>query len=107
MSEPAIRLETGPTYRKEGEAQPPSAEAWPTFRGDNRRGGTAQTTLPDTLDEAWKVQLGKDLTQPICVAGMLFVASNEQTVMHWTRRRYGHSNPLALSIHRRATTTAA
>ena len=82
MSEPAARLETGPAYRKEGEAQPPSAEAWPTFRGDNRSGGTVQTTLPDTLDEAWKVQLGKDLTQPICVAGMLFVASKQEKTVY-------------------------
>lgn len=77
-------LERGPAYGRVGESQPggPSDGDWPTFRCDNARSGRASTAVGTELKQAWRVELGGRLTQPVVAGGRLFVASVDTHTLH-------------------------
>jgi outer membrane protein assembly factor BamB len=77
-------LEKGPAYGQIEEPQPKSLSSgdWPTFRCDNSRSGRADTNAPTELKQAWRVDLGGRLTQPVVADGRLFVASVDEHTLH-------------------------
>ena len=79
------RLERGPAYGLSLDPSPStldSPSAWPTFRGDNSRSGCVKTDVPTKLKQAWRVDLGGRLTQPVVAEGRLFVASVDAHTLH-------------------------
>jgi outer membrane protein assembly factor BamB len=68
------RLEKGPAFSANSE---PQTSEWPTYRGDAVRSGSTSTTVPSTLAQVWKTELGGKLTAPVIAGGRLFVASTE------------------------------
>jgi hypothetical protein len=60
----------------EAEAADPDQD-WPAYRHDGARSGSLQGSLPDQLQELWRVSLGTRVTPPIAVGRWVFVASTE------------------------------
>jgi len=73
------RVETGSAL---GNADIPLSEDWPTLRHDAARSGRASTSVPATLEEAWKTQLDGKLTAPVIAGGRVFVASIDTHTVH-------------------------
>jgi outer membrane protein assembly factor BamB len=78
------RFERGPAYgallgREPVEGQPGD---WPTFRHDSTRSGCTNSAVPSKLKEGWRETLGGRLTQPVVVAGRLFVASVDSHTLY-------------------------
>jgi outer membrane protein assembly factor BamB len=58
-----------------------SSSEWPTFRHDNKRSGYARTDVPPNLEQSWKRDFGKKISQPTVAAGKLFLSAvDEHTV---------------------------
>jgi len=86
------RLEKGPAYEKVISNQSPvisgqradsvNTDDWPTFRGDNARSGCVNTSVPTELKQAWRVELGGRLIQPVVANGRLFVASVDEHTLY-------------------------
>ena len=55
---------------------------WPSYRSDNARSDTTQSSLPDTLQEAWTVDVaGSELpTAPVTAGGLVFIADRNGVV---------------------------
>ncbi len=80
-----VRIEKGPAYGAsdlQSSASSLQPSSWPTFRGDNSRSGCVNTDVPTELTQAWQVDLGGRLTQPIVANGRLFVASADEHTLH-------------------------
>ena len=81
-------VEKGPAYgktatrRSTAKRVEASAEAWPTFRHDTARSGRASTTVSPGAKQAWRVELGGRLTQPVVADGKLFVASIDDHTLY-------------------------
>ncbi|NOY81687.1 MAG: PQQ-binding-like beta-propeller repeat protein [Kiritimatiellaeota bacterium] len=68
------RLERGPAYGKSvGPAAGPGD--WPTFRGNEARGGASPAPVAANLQGAWATRLGGRLSALTAAAGKVFVAS--------------------------------
>lgn len=76
------RLEKGPAYGKASAPVGSKAGDWPTYRGDAARSGTVAATISPTLKQAWEVQLGGRLSQPVVAEGRLFVAALDNHELH-------------------------
>lgn len=78
------RLEQGPAYGQIGNRRSKieNPDGWPTFRGDNSRSGCVNTNVPAELEQAWRVELGGRLTQPVVADGRLFVASVDEHTLY-------------------------
>ena len=91
------RLEKGPVYdqllKQQSSSNNPhhhhhhqlvidNPEEWPTYRHDAARSGRAGTSLPPTLDPAWKTDLGGRLTSPVIAGGKLLLASIDTHTVH-------------------------
>lgn len=78
------RLEKGPAYGQIGnrKSQIENLDGWPMFRGDNSRSGCVNTNVPTELEQAWRVELGGRLTQPVVADGRLFVASVDEHTLY-------------------------
>ena len=76
------RLEEGPAYGSQL-ASPDSAftEAWPTYRHDGARSGSASTEIDAPLQVAWSASVGGRLTSPTIADGKVFVASKDTHTM--------------------------
>lgn len=59
------------------QAANPNAEDWPTYRHDPHRSGVASTTVPSKLSQAWRTEIGGDLTAVVVAGGKLFVARGD------------------------------
>jgi len=71
------RLQPGPAY---GDTRSPAsrmddADAWPTYRHDPARSGSAACAVPARLSEKWTLEIGGRLTQPVVAGGSVYVAS--------------------------------
>ena len=77
------RLTRGPAY---GRAMPreirPNAMAWPMYRHDARRTGTASCPISADLKIAWKRSLGGTLTQATVAAGKAYVVDRDAYELH-------------------------
>ncbi len=75
------RLTRGPAYGRQGTRARYSVSDWPTFRRDNERTGYARTDVPADLEQSWKKDFGKKISQPTVAAGKLFLSAvDEHTV---------------------------
>ena len=59
------------------QAANPNAEDWPTYRHDPQRSGVASTAVPSKLSQAWRTEIGGDLTAVVVAGGKLFVARGD------------------------------
>ena len=50
---------------------------WPTLRHDARRTGATTAKVSSRLEEAWKVRLGKRLTQPVLSSSTIYIADRD------------------------------
>ncbi len=78
------RLREGPAY---GNLQPPasslqSPSAWPTYRGDPARSGSTDSSIPATLHQRWRTELGGRLSATTVADGKLFVAQIDAHTVH-------------------------
>jgi outer membrane protein assembly factor BamB len=62
------------------------SDAWPTYRGDPSRSGSATTTIPasEDLTSKWTATLGDDadLTAPVVADGKLLVADKKRCMLY-------------------------
>jgi outer membrane protein assembly factor BamB len=68
------RLEKGPAFDRNISTQE-SKDQWPTYRHDAARSGSTSTTVPATLRQAWRIDIGGRLTSPVVAGGRIFIAS--------------------------------
>jgi len=60
------------------------SEAWPTYRGNNRRSGTTPTPVPDQLSVAWETEVGGRLSSPVVAEGKVLAAAvDDYTLRAW------------------------
>jgi len=80
---PRPELVRGPAYGS-APAGPSGAasDAWPTYRHDAARSGTASSRVADRLQVDWAADLGGRLTSPVAAAGRLLVAETEAHRVH-------------------------
>jgi len=84
------RLERGPAYGEVGGQESEIGEDdWPTFRCDRSRSGRARTKVGARLRQAWRVDVGGRLTQPVVARGRLFVASIDAHTVHAMKAETG------------------
>ena len=58
-----------------------SSESWPQMRHDALRSGVSATSVPAALKQAWKIEVGGKVTQPVIAEGkVVFAAVDENTV---------------------------
>ncbi|GAG43253.1 unnamed protein product, partial [marine sediment metagenome] len=58
-----------------------TSDEWPMYRHDPRRSGIAGTIVPAKLEQAWEMNIGGKLTQPVVADGkVLLSAVDEGTV---------------------------
>jgi len=70
------RVVRGPAFGEvsSGRSQTAGPTDWPMYRHDPRRSGATATEVGWPVQTAWTARLGGRLTQPVVVAGRLFVA---------------------------------
>ncbi|MCX7886478.1 MAG: PQQ-like beta-propeller repeat protein, partial [Verrucomicrobiae bacterium] len=78
------RLERGPVYGKirSPKSKVRSDEDWPTFRHDSARHGSTPTKVGPGLVGAWRVKIGRGLTQPTVAGDRVFAVSRETHTVH-------------------------
>ena len=78
------RLEQGPAYGKIDNRQSTidNPADWPTYRHDASRSGYTKTSVPASVDVAWKAELGGKLSSVVIAGGKLFVASIDTHTVH-------------------------
>ena len=79
----AQRLVKGPAYGKlrTQNSKLKTASEWPTFRHDNQRTGYVKTDVPADVEQSWKKDFGKKISQPTVAAGKLFLSAvDEHTI---------------------------
>ncbi|MBT5607404.1 MAG: PQQ-binding-like beta-propeller repeat protein [Lentisphaerae bacterium] len=55
---------------------------WPMYRHDASRSGHAQTRLPATLRQKWKVAFAADISPPVIAGGSVFLAEKDSCLLH-------------------------
>ena len=71
----------GPAYGKHKNRARYSSSEWPTFRHDNKRSGYVRTDVTADLEQSWKRDFGRKISQPTVAAGKLFLSAvDEHTV---------------------------
>jgi len=77
-------LEKGPAY--DDIEHPASSielrDAWPTFRHDPLRSGSATTNISPELGPAWEASLGKPLTSPTIADARLYCCTPDDHMVH-------------------------
>jgi len=71
---PAPQLQKGPAYGKVSSLKPKSDD-WPTYRGDVLRSGSTTAKLPAALKNAWRTEIGGQITPPVVASDLVVVAS--------------------------------
>jgi len=77
------RLTKGPAYGelRTQDSELKTASEWPTFRHNNKRTGYARTDVPADLEQSWKKEFGKKISQPTVAGGKLFLSAvDEHTI---------------------------
>jgi outer membrane protein assembly factor BamB len=77
------RLVKGPAYGETRKTKDERRETsnWPTFRQNNKRTSYVKTDVPADIEQSWKKDFGKKISQPTVAAGKLFLSAvDEHTV---------------------------
>ena len=74
------RLLKGPAYAARDAEYP--ASDWPVFRHDNTRGGYARTDVAAEVQQAWKIDFGTKLSQPVVADGKLYTSAVDKHTVH-------------------------
>ncbi|MFC1497129.1 PQQ-binding-like beta-propeller repeat protein [Verrucomicrobiota bacterium] len=84
VQNPPPRLEQGSGFGKnpKSEIRNPKLEDWPMYRHDSARSGSTVSKVPADLKRIWTVGLAGELTQPVVVAGNLYVADKGSHVLY-------------------------
>ncbi len=86
------RLEKGPAFGRIVEVSGPEIgveDQWPTYRCDPSRSGRIETAMPTKLENAWKQELGGNLSPPVAAAGKVFVADVDRHTLYALDARTG------------------
>lgn len=75
-------LHKGPAYGSALGKKSSEKDAWPTYRHDGYRSGTIDADIPADLKNAWKTDLGGQLTSPVEADGRLLVAQKDAHRVH-------------------------
>jgi outer membrane protein assembly factor BamB len=79
----ADRFRRGPAYNEIRNAKHRMrADDWPMYRHDAARSGNVRTNVPAKLRQAWEIELGGRITQPVVADGKLLVASVDTHAVH-------------------------
>ena len=73
---PAPPLQKGPAYGLSLSSNPKSND-WPTYRGNTLRSGSTTAKLPAALKNAWRTEIGGQITPPVVSGGLVIIASIE------------------------------
>lgn len=84
------RLRRGPAYgQTTGNATPPGADDWPTYRQNAARSGTTTNKVGPELRIDWQTELGEKLTSPVVACGRVFLASADEHILYALRAETG------------------
>ena len=76
-------LEKGPAYGKISSTPSGNLNSeWATYRHDPMRSGSTPATIPDKLEKAWDVPIGKKLTAPVIAGGKVYVACRDKHTVY-------------------------
>lgn len=76
------RLQRGEAYGSDMKDVDDTSQQWPTYRGNNERGGSLKVNIGTQLNEVWRAQLGGRLSSLTVADGKLFVAQVDQHTLH-------------------------
>jgi hypothetical protein len=76
------RLEYGPAYGKIDRPAPTGADDWPTYRGNNFRGGMTNSPVPAQLEVKWRAKLPTNPTASTVADGKVLVCDTETHTLH-------------------------
>ena len=78
------RLEKGPAFSQISnlKTQISNPQDWPTYRGDNRRSGSAGTSVAANVQPAWQADIGGRLSAVTIAGGKCFVASIDEHTLY-------------------------
>ncbi len=65
------------------------ADDWPTYRGNNKRGGTTTRSIASKIGEKWTVDLGGRITPPVIAGGRVYVAQKDRHILHAVSEKDG------------------
>ena len=82
VASPEKRLQKGSAYGKPVKAVGDNGKAWPAFRHDSARSGSASVKLSAEIKSAWQVQLPGSLTQPVAVGDTIWIASRDTHTLY-------------------------
>ncbi len=78
-----VRDEVGTERSESVTLQIMSVEDWPTYRANPRRGGSVSTSIEaGELEEIWRVELNKKVSQPVIAGGVLLAAEGDAHTIH-------------------------
>lgn len=86
------RLLKGPAFDQPVEETDPSANDWPTYRGNNARGGYSNQDLAKNLDKAWEVTLGGPLSTMTVADGQAYVSRVDAHTLYALNAETGAEN---------------
>ncbi len=78
---PETVQEKGPAYGKTPTAGEQDG-AWPTYRGDNARSGSAGCDVPAEPSVTWKAAIGDTVTAPVVARDRIYVADRDAFTVH-------------------------
>ncbi|MBL7115544.1 MAG: PQQ-binding-like beta-propeller repeat protein [Kiritimatiellae bacterium] len=81
-NEPSARLVKGKAYGHTPSTDKPGPADWPTFRSDTARSSSVNTTIPESLEPAWKIKIGGRVSQPVVANGQVLVAEVDAHTVH-------------------------
>lgn len=79
---PSERLETAAGSPKQLRALPVATGDWPTYRADTARSASSRSTIPASVQRAWRHQPPErvDSTAPVTAGGLVFVGGSDGVV---------------------------
>ncbi len=86
------RLLKGPAYAAKIAETDPAKGDWPTYRGNNERGGFTDQTLATNLDQAWEVKLGGPLSTMTVANGRAYIARIDAHTLYSLNAETGAEN---------------
>lgn len=85
------RLVKGPAYGKlkTQKLKLKTSDEWPMYRHDPRRSGIAGTIVPAKLEQAWEMNIGGKLTQPVVADGKVLLSAVDEGTVYALDERTG------------------
>ncbi|MDP7287900.1 MAG: PQQ-binding-like beta-propeller repeat protein [Phycisphaerae bacterium] len=77
-----VRREKGPAYGKVGSGKDATPDEWPTYRGNNFRGGMTNSKIATKLKIKWQVKLPGNPTASTIAGGKVYVCTPETHTLH-------------------------